>query len=390
MGSHRSSAPNTMRLVVRGALALLAALLPASAAAQDEPLQWFKSARAFSLFVENDAFASSDSSYTNGIRLTWDFGVWNGRLNRLHRILTLTPLLDQVAPASFAVIQPTGCVPYGGRRSNRPCGSVSFGLGQTMYTPDSIRDPRLRPQDRPYAGHLFGSVALNSAFEKWQVSSELAFGVMGPSAQARETQSLAHWSWSRNSVKPLGWKHQLHDAVVLSLTNTYAYRAFEWCLAGTCNGSASERRIFDVTPRVETTIGLPMTRASAGGTVRVGRHFPDLIGKQRIPTTADVGAAGEAGPRIWYALIGTYDARYVGYNAFVQGGYNDRGAGRWNDIREIALVRGVNEWSLGGTIGLRHASLSASQISRSREYAPGGGRHRFWTIALSLLTPRVS
>jgi lipid A 3-O-deacylase len=366
-----------------------ACLAPLGVGAQDEPLDWFKSARAFSLFVENDAFASSDSSYSNGLRLTWDFGVWNSRLNTLHRIATLAPLLDRLVPQSFEVIRPQGCIPYGGRTSNRPCGSVSFGLGQTIYTPDSLRDPRLRPQDRPYAGHLFATVSLNSAFDKWQVSSELAMGVMGPAAQARETQSLAHWTWSPNSVKPLGWKHQLHDALILSLTNTYSFRAFEWCRAG-CNGSADERRVFDVTPRVETVLGLHMTRASAGGTVRLGRRFPDLVGVQRIPTTADVGVADERGPRIWYALIGTFDARYVGHNAFLQGSYNDRGAGRWADVRQIALVRGVNEWTIGGAVGLRRASISASQISRSREYAPGGGRHRYWTIALSILTPRIS
>lgn len=106
--------------------------------------------------------------------------------------------------------------------------------------------------------------------------------------------------------------------------------------------------------------------------------------RRRIPTTAARPSAQGINP--WFDFFASYDGRYIGRNAFISGTYADDGPQGWNNVREIAAKRGVTEWALGGSVGAARGSFTAQVVTRSGEYEPTGGRHRFGSVSLTLFT----
>src|SRR5690349_16164092 len=156
---------------MRTALTFLCAL---AVTAHSLPAQGlFNKDRRFSFIDENDTFGShSDSAYTQGLHFRWDFASWpNGKPSRFEKLFGYASLLcvlpsggrdvvagevevadDEDADSAAAPIDSaamnwckdrrpkTGC---DARlvRSKRPCGIVTFILGQTEYTPNNLLNP---------------------------------------------------------------------------------------------------------------------------------------------------------------------------------------------------------------------------------------------------------
>ena len=224
--------------------------------------------RRFSLTDENDAFGgSSDSSYTQGLRVSWDVGSWPSWK-------TVSDVFPWVSGAFLLPRVGRNPPRYGcDEATPRPCGALRFSIGQTMYTPPDLVDMNLNPTTRPYVGHLFVSAAAIEKFTQFVVTSELQVGIVGPAAGARQTQSLAHWINAWEAPRPLGWQHQLKNSFQASIRNSYAGTLLEFCANG-CNGSRRELRLFDVGSDAEVLLGWPMTRFSAGASARIGFGFP--------------------------------------------------------------------------------------------------------------------
>ncbi len=346
--------------------------------------------RSLSLTMENDAFfGSSDSSYTNGIRVSWDLLRYSRRLAAISRVLTLEALVDRargsgaLAPTRFA------CAPHEIREGGtRNCMSMGFSIAQTMYTPSDIIVSGLQVNDRPYVGMLFGSIYVNRLRNRAQYSTELQLGVIGPASLSEDTQSLAHWTWSSVSGKPRGWGNQLRNRVQVGLVNTYQYRLFERCRVDSCNGSSTEGRWLDLTPRVEGVLASHMVRGSGGALLRLGYGFPDAVGVTRVPTTMSNATDGQRAG-FWFNGFVGFDQRAVLHNTFITG-RSPFGSDRWNDVREIGLARAVNELSYGGAVGFARGTVVVQVVQRSREYVPDGGSHRFGSVTLMLHTPKVA
>ena len=129
--------------------------------------------RSISVTLENDAFfGSSDSSYTNGIRVTWDLLRHVDWLRKASRVTSFEWLADAVNGARPIRATRSACAPHESREDGaRNCMSVGFSLAQTMYTPSDIVDPVLQVNDRPYAGMLYGSLYVNTLRHRAQYSS---------------------------------------------------------------------------------------------------------------------------------------------------------------------------------------------------------------------------
>jgi lipid A 3-O-deacylase len=345
--------------------------------------------RTIALTFENDAFfASSDSSYTNGVRVNWDLLRFSRRFSTLSRVLTLEALADRVRGGRRLANARQACAPHEAReQGTRNCMSLGFSIAQTMYTPSDIITPELQVNDRPYAGMLLGSVYVNRLRIRAQYSTEVQLGVIGPAAKAEDTQSFAHWTWSTVSGKPRGWHNQLGNRVAVGVVNTYMYRLLEQCRVGKCDGASDEGRWFDVTPRVEGVIGTHMVRATGGALLRLGYRMPDAVGLTRIPTT--MAAADEAQRGFWFNGFAAFDQRAVLHNTFITGAY-PFASDRWNDVRRIELRHAVHELSYGGAVGFARGTVVVQVVERSKEYAPAGGSHRFGSLTLMLHTPKVA
>jgi len=264
---------------------------------------------------------------------------------------------------------------------------VGFSLGQTEYTPSDLLADTLQPGDRPYAGHLFVSGGWSVTYRRTIVATELMMGVTGPPSLAREAQSLAHWTWSSNSPKPLGWDHQLKTTVHVELVNQYLWHALEACRpkdgSRQCDGTYEENRFFDLSPRAELALGSLMTRVSGGAVARLGYRFPDALNVQRIPVTASGSERTSKQP--WGMVFVMADGRLVGHNALLSGSPLVDGApSGWRELKRIDTKHTLGEWAYGLAVGSRWASLVWQRAWRGAEYAPGGGSHKYGSIMLAL------
>jgi lipid A 3-O-deacylase len=370
---------------VRCQCLVLVAVLTTAGPAAGQGL--FDSYRTFSMFLENDALAkwqedTTDESYTQGLRMTWEFAAWPD---------WVASLQSRVSPLDAD----TACTPQHTRGSGG-CGTVIFGLGQTMYSPVNIVSSDLQTDDQPFAGWLFGTAGLTARKGRWQSSTEFVIGVTGPPSLARNTQSLAHWTWAQGAAKPGGWDHQLKTAVLPGAMQSYAYHLIEKCdttnPAG-CSGGANERRQYDLSPRAELVLTMAMVRASGGLVARYGRNIPDSVGA-RIPATAPQASRSKS--QFFWAVFAAVDARAVGHNAFLSGSYADGGAEGWSQLGRIDPRRFVNERSAGVTFGTGAFAVSVEAVSRSLEWDPidaprpgdANKRHSYMSLKLSLNSGR--
>jgi hypothetical protein len=365
--------------------------------------------RSFGIYEEDD-LSAGDRTYTNGIRFTWvSMQAEASWMFRHFRAVAPLPrdsaaavrifsrLEDSAAAGSIG--QPFGpCSSSGMARSLRPCGIAAFSIGQAMYTPRDLLSRELHTDDRPFAGYLYVAVSRTAVLPRDQVTSEVNIGVTGKPALARNTQAFAHWALVTSSPQPQGWGNQLRFTPHINLINTYQSHLVERCKRGTywrfqkthCDGTDAEKRVFDVTPRVELVAGTMMTRASLGATIRAGYRVPDVNGVSTIP----VGAPPTGAPRkkfcstCWLNFFGTADGRLIHHNALVTGTpWADSGPDGWRTLNHIKLRHSLTEWAVGLTGGSADMTVSAQAFWRGPELSPNDARHRVFSIFAAINRP---
>ena len=140
-------------------------------------LHWFD---AQTIYWENDNFGigrKSDRFYTNGAKVTVllsDADTWSAVHGRAQRF--------RIAFCKRF------CSP------DQQVESVSFVFGQNFYTPQTITIAAPQPNDRPWAGVLYGGVAESIVDERQRIQHyfEVQAGILGPGAGAQATQKYIH------------------------------------------------------------------------------------------------------------------------------------------------------------------------------------------------------
>jgi hypothetical protein len=388
-----------MKLGTVASLALIVAAAPAHAQAD---------ARSFTFMFENDTFNKSDSSYTNGIRLSWS-SMRHSKALQPFTNSSLVSLLDRAFDVAGAdAIRPTrlGLIPkttptrkcqWGGDREklydDKACTIVTASLAQLQYTPDTLASTTVVTHSRPYAGFLYataGVTTLSAEKTGWiafsEVSNQLIVGVTGPPSLAEDGQAFAHWTMSTGAHRPLGWDTQLRFAPQVGLINDIVIRPrkLERCL-NDCDGTVDEQRRADLSLHSELVTATQMLRYSLGSIVRFGRDYPDAVGALRIPVSKGRGTGGG----FWWYLFGDLEGRYVPYNMFISGGLRDGGADGWRHVKQIRARSLVAESAVGLSFGTRDASGRIEMTSRTPEYDVIGRdrprfMHGFMTFMLSI------
>lgn len=142
------------------------------------------------LAFENDIFVGalgrprSDSEYTNGVWVALD--------------VNTAPVWGKLFPE----------VPIcrANESSSDRCLHTRFEIGQKMFTPDITLDPP-PPDERPYAGWLYGAMAGRASTDRSSRGLRLEVGLTGPPSLAEEAQRFIHWT--TGYPIPLGWDEQL-------------------------------------------------------------------------------------------------------------------------------------------------------------------------------------
>lgn len=283
-----------------------------------------------SFSFENDSIGSgSDNAYTNGVRLTW-----------FNASTPVPAYMDRLADAipTFDINKTT---------------STIYTLGQNMYTPEDITVRALQPNDRPYAGFLYGSVGLLTITNNHIDELDLTLGIVGEEALAEPVQEFVHDTLGARD--PSGWDNQLDFEPGLIL----AWRR-RWPAA--LEHQFSDFRIA-LEPNVNVSLGNIYTYAGTGATVTFGPYQGVLQDTPPRVAPAGPGTGYFETPDqgwSWYLFAGL-DGRAVGRNIFLDGN-------TFSDSHSVDKKYFVGDANAGIAFTLDNVRLSYTLTGRSKEF----------------------
>lgn len=313
-------------------------------------------------YFENDLFYNEDRYFTNAVQ---------ARL--------ISPDLRTFSDndvLSEEVGNVLGGVPFPGRKGAAGY-NVSVGFGQQIYTPGDTGVSYLQKEDRPYAGYLYGSLALHAKKNNRLDTLELAAGMVGPSALGEQAQNGVHRFRGFETAK--GWRHQLKDEPVAMLTWSRIWRLNA---EGSGNGWG-----WDVLPRVALSAGTPFTQASFGGEARFGWNVPLDFGSMTIRPGAgiiapsareELSAGGSFRENLSVHVFAGVEGRGVAHNTFLDGN-------TWKSSHQIDKFPFVGEFNWGVSCRVYDVIVSYSHVFRTYEFHGQSRGQNFGAITVGYI-----
>ncbi|MBY4676341.1 lipid A deacylase LpxR family protein [Marinobacterium arenosum] len=337
-------------------------ILPAVSAASTspaEPAPWTAN-----LYFENDLFAETDQNYTNGIRVSWvspnidsylDDPQLPGWLNRLNDWLLLA---DPDDPVDANVQR-----------------NLVLTLGQQIYTPEDIERYDVDPNDRPYAGWLYGGIAYHARTGNRLNTLALNLGIVGPAAMGEQAQDWIHSL--RGFDKFNGWDNQLENEPGIQLLYEHKRRLWNARLGGVLGS--------DLIGHAGVSLGNIATFVNGGAEWRLGWRLPQDFGTSALRTGGDNSAPGLQDDRYrasrrdnnlgLHAFV-SMDGRWVLRDIFLDGN-------TFEDSHSVNKHSLVGEAATGVALLYRGWKLSFARVHRSREFHGQAKRHAFGSLSLS-------
>lgn len=242
----------------------------------------------FAFYRENDgpSVQGSDRHYTSGVELLYAF------------------------QPDWVLLEQWSDLP-GLSGSDRRTAAV-FLLGQRINTPDHVDKPSIRDEkDWRFSGHLYIGAALQRATDRAFEQVVLNVGIIGPAAQADDTQTWVHRVMG--APQPEGWENQLDDEATVDLT---WQRKTRWRDGSLSLGAFS--RDYDVIPHTGLTVGTVNRRLNAGLLMRLGTHLPRDVGPGRVGEPQDFTLPSAKPQRGHYLFVRT-DGYVVEHNRYLEG-----------------------------------------------------------------------
>lgn len=328
-------------------LALLLAALPeARAAGREGGLE------AFLLTFENDFLYETDMYYTSGLQLLFSFSA--------------------AEPFSRAERRPAPEARGAGERGER----LSFGFGQSMYTPRHIKTTAPQEQDRPYVGYLYFFLSKTDNKGSVEDSSGLTFGWSGPAALAKEVQGGIHRL--TGNVEAQGWDSQLSGAPMLMLGWRRVLRLrTAWPVQTVRPVQARADGLdWELLPRFALSLGTPLTGASVGLELRAGLNPGADASPPRLLYVAQSGPGKDQGLSL-YAFAGA-EGSFALHDSFVDGHLFRAG---------LDIEKRPWRYNLYAGLGLRARGLclKATQHLLSREFREQEKEQSFLSLSLGYL-----
>lgn len=256
--------------------------------------------------------------------------------------------------------------------------SIALSLGHSIFTPSDTQAPDPDPDDRPYAGWLYGSIAYQSKLQRRLDIFELTLGVVGPSALGEQVQNDWHNAFGFATAK--GWNHQLHDEPGVILTWERRWRPE--ALAAELDPDLLGGLEVDAVPHLGLNLGNVLTSAELGGEVRLGWKLPADFGTALIGPGGGVTApVAEDDPRgaggLGFHVFAGATAKAKARDIFLDGN-------TWEDSPHVAKEWLVGEGTLGAAVVYGPVKLAYTHVFRSKEFATQHGYHDFGAVSLSV------
>ena len=286
------------------------------------------------LILENDNYVPprQDRHYTNGMALSYGFP--KGRQPEWLRWLgRLAPLDAGAARREYDVA-----------------------VGQNLYTPEAFTRSAPVPDDRPFAGWLYGEVSTTAHAPGTEERLALSLGVVGPAALGETTQKLLHDL--TGDAKPRGWRNQLNDEPALLLRWRRSW------FTPLANHGALES---DLVSRVGLSVGNVVTEAGAGALLRLGSALFERDVPQRLPPGLSGLSArfDSRAKRIDWSVFAGAQARAVLRNLFLDGNTFEESL---SVDREVFVLDGSAGLALVFGQLSRPAMLSFTFVWRGKEF----------------------
>ncbi|HCD32664.1 MAG TPA: hypothetical protein DER01_09670 [Phycisphaerales bacterium] len=328
-------------------------LLPlVNASAQEEQISkdnhW-----ALTLYTENDSSyyvpgSTADRYYTHGSKL----------------VLTHQPqLADRFSEKLGTLLPINGHAPVDT--------ALGYVFGHNIYTQDNIANTVANPNDRPYAGWLYGGMFLQRSVEDREMDHiELNMGVIGPAALGEPIQKFVHQI--SDSPEPKGWDSQLHDEFGINFIYKHKWK-FN-LLGETQDGFAMQ-----AIPQAGFVVGNVNRDANAAITLRAGWHIPADFGPGRLDDVLSATANPWAKDLSFYAFVRA-GGKYVEHDMFVSGN-ND------HDSLGVAEEHWVGEFEYGMALAWKRLMIHWSNRHVTEEFKHQERSHIIGTWMFSYAHP---
>lgn len=298
--------------------------------------------------VENDVFnrlSPTDRDYTSGFRLGW-----------------LSPAITDM-PAGWVALTTIPTF-FGEGPSDSVIRRFGVSVGQNIYTPDDVFTGQPIYNDRPYAGWLYASFALQYTYKRHDRKTgsdepvrldtlQLDLGLIGPAAGGEFVQNNFH-----NLIgvaRANGWANQLHNEPTAGFTFERRWRTGRYTVI------EDPKLEVDFIPRIGGALGNVAIYGDVGGTARIGKNLHDDFGPTRarpaLPGSEAFIGDGSFG---WYLFAGI-DGQVVGRNIFLDG--NTDG----NSLR-VSHRPFVAEAQVGLAVTYHGVRVTYTQVLRTPEF----------------------
>jgi hypothetical protein len=233
--------------------------------------------------------------------------------------------------------------------------AVQFSLGHQIFTPEDTQATALLPDDRPYAGWLFGNAELLSRLSTSASSQTgnllgITVGVVGPAALGKEIQN--GWHDLIGVPRTGGWANQLRNEIGVNLNYSRRWQYFE---------PAPLATEFEVAPHLSASLGNVYTYAGSGVMMRWGRGLRNDYAPPNIrPGFPGVAFLRPSKKPAWYLFAGV-EGRIVARNIFLDGN-------TFVDSHRVDKEPLVADLQFGFAYQLRGVRLAVSNIWRSPEF----------------------
>ncbi|MFG0250746.1 MAG: lipid A deacylase LpxR family protein [Phycisphaeraceae bacterium JB051] len=289
---------------------------------------------AMTLYTENDSSyyvpgSTADRYYTHGTKL----------------VLTHQPAFADKLAQQLGNILPIG--------NNEPVDSaVGYVFGHNLYSPDNISNTTANPNDRPYAGWLYGGMFLQRSVNDQELDHlELNMGVVGPAALGEPIQKFVH-SFT-DSPEPKGWDDQLHDEFGINFIYKHKWK---FTLAGDARDGFGLQTI----PQAGFTVGNMNRDLNAAATFRAGWNLPSDFGPGRLDDVLSATGNPYAKDLSLYGFV-RVGGKYVEHDVFVSGN-ND------HDSLGVAEEHWVGELEYGIAMAYKRLMIHWSNRHITEEF----------------------
>ncbi len=292
------------------------------------------------VFYENDLFAGTDEYYTNAFQITW-----------LSKDLKQYEDDFRLPRFSLPFIK---ALPLSGNPASVHNVGVLF--GQQIYTPSNTQTTAPLENDRPYAGFLYGGLALHSKTHLKLDTLEIVLGVVGPASKSELSQNTIHDLRDIPTAK--GWNNQLHNEPGVRLSWQRKWRLHSMVLSDVLS--------YDLISRAGLTLGNVRTSTSAGGEIRFGYNIPEDFGSDVIRPGAGVSAPVIAGTKSgetpWGAhIFASTQIEAIYHDIFLDGN-------TWRDSQSVDKKPLVADLSLGASYSINMFKLTYRHLFRTEQF----------------------